>query len=355
MRFILLVGLSAVLSAPSSAQEGAGNPRWSYLYGQQEVSLELDGARAAVLLADGARDEREALSALLADGPGFLPLAAGDAQGYPHLWFPRFVPGLSEDERLTAIDRLHGAPGVELASVVLRYRKALLVPRPELLVILEEGGSSTLEMLLAEEDLGWIGELPGLRPTYHLSADGPPTTVLERCRELLRVPGVAVAEPNFILHLEPLTVPSDPLFPDQWHLDNSGQSGGIPGADISAPAAWDITTGSSSVVIAVLDEGLDMSHPDLAPNIWGGHESTDQPSPGGLPGNADPLDGHGTSCAGIAAAIGNNGIGVSGVSWSAAILAVRIGYAAHWTEIAWEVDGITWAVDNGADVLSNSW
>jgi subtilisin family serine protease len=80
-----------------------------------------------------------------------------------------------------------------------------------------------------------------------------------------RDPGVLYAEPNYIVHA--LAQPNDPLFSQQWGLSNSGQGGGTPGADIHAPQAWDVSTGSSDVVVAVIDTGIDYNHPDLAANI----------------------------------------------------------------------------------------
>ncbi len=129
-------------------------------------------------------------------------------------------------------------------------------------------------------------------------------------------------------------------YTSQWGLHNVGQSGGTMDADIDAPEAWDLTTGSSQVIVAVLDTGIDYSHPDLAPNMW--------INPGEIAGNgvddddngfvddvygydfyngdSDPMDDHrhGTHVAGIIAAAGNNDQGVTGVSWSTKLMALKI-------------------------------
>jgi subtilisin family serine protease len=134
-------------------------------------------------------------------------------------------------------------------------------------------------------------------------------------------------------------IPDDPSFSGQWDLNNTGQNGGTPDADINAPEAWDVTTGSPEVVIAVVDTGVDYSHPDLAANMW--------VNPGEIPGNGidddgdgyvddvhginvitgtgDPMDdhAHGTGVAGEIAAAGNNGSGVAGVCWSAKIVSCK--------------------------------
>ena len=96
-------------------------------------------------------------------------------------------------------------------------------------------------------------------------------TTAQTIATLNRDPRVAYAEPNFILHAADV-IPNDPFFPRLWGLHNTGQTvnwtAGTPDADIDAPEAWSVSTGSPDVVVAVIDTGVDGSHPDLAPNIW---------------------------------------------------------------------------------------
>jgi subtilisin family serine protease len=150
---------------------------------------------------------------------------------------------------------------------------------------------------------------------------------------------VLYAEPNYIVrkaqHVQ--LTPNDPNFTQLWGLHNTGQTGGTPDADIDAPEAWDLSTGSGSVVVFVIDTGVDYNHPDLNANLW--------TNPGETPGNGidddgngyvddvygidtyyndtDPFDGdgHGTHVSGTIGAIGNNNVGVVGVNWS-----VKIGH-----------------------------
>jgi subtilisin family serine protease len=156
---------------------------------------------------------------------------------------------------------------------------------------------------------------------------------IEEVLELyLEDPDVEHAELNYFVHANE-TQPNDPYFDRLWGLRNDGDNDGINGtedADIDSPEAWDVTTGSGDVVVAVIDSGVDINHPDLQSNIW--------TNPGEIPNNGiddddngytddvngwdfyvndkDPRDahGHGTHVAGTIAAVGNNGIGIAGVS-----------------------------------------
>jgi len=132
---------------------------------------------------------------------------------------------------------------------------------------------------------------------------------------------------------------ADSSFASQWNLENLGQTGGRLDADIDAPEAWQFTTGSRSVVVAVIDSGIDFTHPDLAANIWRNpreiaSNGVDDDKNGYVDdvhgwdfvdGDNTPQDGfgHGTHVAGIIGAVGNNGIGIAGVAWQVSILPVR--------------------------------
>ena len=151
------------------------------------------------------------------------------------------------------------------------------------------------------------------------------------------------------------TTPNDQFFAQQWGLNNTGGVG-VADADIDAPEAWDHERGTDQVTIAILDEGVDTQHPDLQNKIVTPYDATD----GDNDQTPNSWDGHGTACAGIAAAITANGLGVAGVAWDVRILPVRIASSAcngcNWTTSAAIIeDGLRTAVDRGAHVLSNSW
>ena len=155
-------------------------------------------------------------------------------------------------------------------------------------------------------------------------------------RRLRATAGVRFAELDYVMAED--AVPDDPGFGLQWGFQNTGQpvngTTGVAGADEDAVAAWDDETGSQTVVVGVVDSGVDYNHPDLAANVW-----TNPGGVGGCPagthgrnvvaGTCDPMDdetvfgGHGTHVAGIVGAVGDNGIGVTGVNWQSTILPVK--------------------------------
>jgi hypothetical protein len=146
--------------------------------------------------------------------------------------------------------------------------------------------------------------------------------------------------------------PSDePEFGLQWHLQNNGQSGGIADADIDAPTAWDRSLGAG-VVVAVIDSGVDLDHPDLAGQIHPARrdyvDGDNNPSPGG----SSLADGHGTRVAGVVAAA-DNGVGVSGVAPGAQIMAIRACSAGGCNTSA-VANAIHFAVNNGAHIINLS-
>lgn len=169
------------------------------------------------------------------------------------------------------------------------------------------------------------------------------------------------------------TAPNDPYYSTQWALSNTGQTGGTPGVDISAPGAWDVTTGSRDVVVAVVDTGVNLAHEDLAANAW--VNTAEIPGNGiddDLNGYVDDVNGwdftnrdstyfdvfdgdkHGTHVAGIIGAVGDNAIGVAGVNWNVSIMACKF-ITPSKGPVSSGAEAIVYAVDNGADVINHSW
>lgn len=163
----------------------------------------------------------------------------------------------------------------------------------------------------------------------------PESTEVEIASQLNADPAVEYAEPNYIY--EANVMPNDPDFDNQWaHIFIHSQS------------AWDITTGNTSITIAIVDSGVDESHPDLAGKILTGYDFVDNDT------NPHDLYGHGTHVAGIAAAMTDNDIGIAGMSWGAWILPVRVLGENGKGSSSDLADGIRWAYQRGAWVINLS-
>ncbi|MDD5530204.1 MAG: S8 family serine peptidase [bacterium] len=207
-------------------------------------------------------------------------------------------------------------------------------------------------------------KVPSLANIYKLTLDEN-ADVLKAVKDYRNMPGVVYAEPNYIAHacatpndiyfgeqvgktvaagfsLRKLhkSTPNDTYFGEQWGLTK-----------IHASAAWDTTTGDSSVIIGILDTGIDTLHPDLIGNVWAQHGWN-------FIGNNnniyDDAAGHGTHCAGTIGAIANNTIGVAGVCWKCKLLPVKVldnNGSGSYDKIA---QGITYAADSGAKVINMS-
>ena len=168
------------------------------------------------------------------------------------------------------------------------------------------------------------------------------------------------SEPNFVRTLKPASAQKDLLFAQQWALKNTGQRGGIAGQDIRAVDAWNASRGSDKITVAIIDVGVDYTHPDLITQMVPGYDATD---PGGGTGTVGPTpteSHHGTACAGIIAAAADNEIGISGVAPLCRMMGIKIGFMPGgglpiFVDDDDVADGIETAVDMGADVLCIGW
>lgn len=159
---------------------------------------------------------------------------------------------------------------------------------------------------------------------------------------------VLFSHPNFIADKEKFQ--NDPLYPEQYYLNNTGQFGGTVGIDINAPQAWAVSTCQNVVRVAVLDDGVE-NHVDINARVLQGFTPT---NPNGFGAPTTTGDAHGQACAGIIAATRNNNEGIAGIAPCSDIIPVNI-FAGN-PSTADIADAIDWAWDQGnADVLSNSW
>ena len=234
-------------------------------------------------------------------------------------------PGFAQQEAIAASPSARG--GAEAPQYV-----------PDEVLVKFEDDATDAEMadVHASHRSGLVKAFRHVRNLHHVKL-APGDSVKQAIERYHQHPRVLYAEPNWIVHAVE-NVPNDPRFNELWGLKNIGQTvGGIvgtTGADIDAGSAWDSSTGNRSVVVAVIDTGVDYTHPDLAANVYQGDCSNgfvgdchgwNVAVSGDIKPNGNPMDdfGHGTHVSGTIGAVGNNGVGVAGVNWQVTILACK--------------------------------
>ena len=290
-----------------------------------------------------------------------------------------------KDEAEISVSKQNGFAKTGLSSVDAILDSYQVTDAEKLIM----GAKRLLEKEILTAPNGTQFERPSLHNIYLLRTNTESIQLFELIQALKEDPLVIYAEPNYIYSLvesEPLSpdlseeemlqwleenniskpgikegeglVPNDPLYSQQW---------GIPATQVDQ--VWNTTTGSSNQIIAILDTGVDWNHPDLAENIWtnpgeflNGADSDGNGFIDDIRGwdfiNQDnnPMDdnSHGTHVAGIAAAKGNNGIGIAGVNWNAMILPVKVFQSSGYGDAATIAQGVNYAVNKGATVLNMS-
>ncbi|MGE3977250.1 MAG: S8 family serine peptidase [Nitrospira sp.] len=289
------------------------------------------------------------------------------------------LSGLMSGDHVVHAEQKQAARGMTALSGDVR-RSAHYVPGEVLVKFRDEASSSgiqSLNMVAGAKEIRVLSVNARMIHQYKLEDT---LSVDEAVLKYRSNPAVEYAEPNYLYWLN--ATPNDSRFGTLWGLHNTGQvvngTAGKADADIDAPEAWDISTGSPNVTVAVIDSGIAYDHPDLAPNIW--------TNPKEIPANgidddgnglvddvhgwdfhmndSDPMDpvdlnpggnpGHGTHVAGIIAGAGNNGTGITGVMWTARLMALRAGGIDRSVSTAAVVSAIHYAIDNGARVINAS-
>ncbi|MCE6988287.1 S8 family serine peptidase [Dyadobacter sp. CY323] len=183
---------------------------------------------------------------------------------------------------------------------------------------------------------------------YYLSGELVSNNPFDACEKLEATGLFEFTQPNYLRFVEMAGNPNDPLFASNWGL-----------AKMKLPEAWDITTGCTSIKIAIIDDGVQLNHPDLLPNLIPGFDATTFGTNGGTVAGEEQ---HGTRCAGFAAAKGNNGIGIAGVAYNSKIIPIRAfgtkpdGNLRTETLDSYIASAINHAVNvKNADILNMSW
>ncbi|PHN02243.1 S8 family serine peptidase, partial [Flavilitoribacter nigricans] len=319
-----------------------------------ELSTEKILLRFAPNFTDGAR------TLLFRQHKMLKPYQADLVLDTPKVYFAELQAKTSFAQVEKLIRTLRSTPGIALASPFLRYQGQTEISFTESFQIgLKNSADLSLLRKYAERYHLEIVAQDKYTPTiYHLKVtDQTPLNTLDLTNQLSESKDFTFVEPDFLMLN--LQRSNDPLFEAQWALSNTGQfEGSISGEDIDVERAWQITRGSKNINIAIIDDGVQSDHPDLQSNFLHGTDITGQaPGTGGYPGQ---FDGHGTACAGLAAATANNGTGIAGIANGCTITSVRISYkTAAGNSVyqnSWSAEGINSAWSEGqADVLSNSW
>lgn len=282
---------------------------------------------------------------------------------------------IEEDEPLPEL-----AKGVKGRQLVVRFQPK--VDRPKQLAILQKVAS---EVRFSPQP-GLVHGL--LRPQLYGESLFSQLAVVQvpenedlgvAIKRLKRNPEVLYVEPNYRYRItqsaQPAAAserrPNDFDFSRLWGFDNTGQGGGKAGADIRAPAAWQIGTGDRRTVVAVIDTGIDYFHPDLQENLWKNRgevpaNGIDDDQNGHVDDvhgydfvsrDSDPMDDHthGTHVAGTIGAVGDNQRGVAGICWQVSLMAVKAFDEKGDGDLAGVVDAIRYAIVNGARVINASW
>ncbi|MDP3027122.1 MAG: S8 family serine peptidase, partial [Nanoarchaeota archaeon] len=310
------------------------------------------------------------------------------------------------------IKELKASNQVRYAAPLFSANGETVAVIPEIVARVKPGTDySQLEELCNSSNLTIKNKMEFTESEYLIEVSGyDANAVFESVNKLNNTKFIEWASPNLAFQpklcgeAEPgQFIPNDELFPRQWYLDNTRQSGGTPNADINAPEAWAVLGGGGNpnVTIAVLDTGVDYNHPDLFENIWvnknmladinldgkiniwdldlnqnGSIEDSELNQFGSnkgvigwdffdndispYPSLDHPSNAHGTAVAGLAAAKGNNRIGVTGVAYDCRIMPIRIigiddNGIPNFSTRADVATAFRWAAENGADVINCSW
>lgn len=386
---MLMLGCGLWQSAGPAAQADAGNggasagtaspAAYYYSYFKEQVPLDLATDQVALLQTD-AGEQAEPLSGLEAFGLAGEDLQPGAIAG----WWRATVPGDLRNQAgikdlVTQI--AEQADNVRFVSPVFVRENLPVVITPELLVGFHEGVTQKQARALHEGAApGEISEVDfaGMKGVYRFQSSlTSGFDVLDAANELARRQEVKFAEPNLIFHARAAHIPNDLHFFRLWGLHNTGQNifqglpdipelcgdvpcddwpGGIPDFDMDAPEAWDITTGDESIIVVVLDGGVQQDHPDL--NQIPGFDATSQEGDGGP---ISECDNHGTTVAGCVSATMDNFIGVVGIAPGCRVASARTciqnvpcdGYGT--CQSTWVVNSLAWAESIGARVTNFSW
>jgi len=271
------------------------------------------------------------------------------------------VPGqlteilVSPDQRDAAMHHLRSADAVDYASHIYTIKNnpgsQLYLTNQLTIQFAPQVTAAQIGQIAAEMKLRQVKAIAGIPNTFvfEITPEAQENS-LKITNRLIQRSQVLTAEPNVVVHTQQHYRPKDSIYPKQWHLNHNGGTDLAPGSHVFAEKAWDITRGVRSVIVAIMDDSVDLTHPDfqgvgkiVAPRDF--KDNNFLP----LPKEAD--DNHGTACAGVAVAE-ENGYGAVGAAPGCALMPIRTTGLLDDETIE---DLFGWAVQNGAAVISCSW
>ncbi|MFH1277114.1 MAG: FG-GAP-like repeat-containing protein [Candidatus Eisenbacteria bacterium] len=349
------IAFAALLVGMGTA--GASDAPTYFYYQGERVELELDPGRLYVRVVEGTP------AAAVEGNAPFVFMAGAELERTSLDEWRFLVFESAADKAADARDRVEAAIATDQFDFVSPVFRGVHFGRvaitPDLLVRFAPGYRNRAGSILAglEPSLATLdptfGGMEGALKLRTKTKDG--FEVLAIANRLAEDPRIAWAEPDFMITGRNELTPNDPGFSDLWGIKNTGQFGGTPDMDMDGDTAWDITTGDSTIIVLILDTGVQQDHPDL--NQVPGRDFTTQNYFGG-PGNE--CDNHGTTVAGCVSAVINNSLGTVGIAPDCRIASARIGISTvpcegTWSgQYSWSVDALDWAMTNGFRVTNNS-
>jgi len=356
-----LAAISIALLTSAAGAASVSGTNYFYSYDKTSVPLALDATRIAVFKSDPATRpdaERAAAPSLAEYGISSAAVTQNVVRG----WSFAALNDANLDAVAieTKVDQIAADPNIDFVSPVFldSHADPYIVTR-DILVGFPEGTSpEKAREVLTEHAAGeiLIADFAGLKNVYRIRTmlkNG--IEVLDLTNALAARNDVAFAEPDALMTARKNLTPNDTNYNILWGLHNTGQSGGTSDMDMDAPEAWDISTGNASIIVGVLDDGVQDNHPDI--NQVFGADFTGQLT-GGAPGNS--CDNHGTAVAGCVSAIINNSQGVVGIAPTCKSMSLRFSISnvpcngAGTFQPSWLADALAHAVNNNVRVTNTS-
>jgi subtilisin family serine protease len=344
------IALAAFVALPA-----LGASPFSYRYFKEPRPLAIDASRVAIFRADAFGDRAvPVLAGLVGSSKTQLPMdgltlasVAGEARDA--LSVQSIVAAATDVDGVDFVSPVFigedGGPLIVTRDVLIGFDERVTPQRAREVIA---------EMIDAEILDEALGDAPNVYRVRARSRDG--FEVLAAANALADRAEVRFAEPDMIFTGRGTLIPNDPNFADAWAFRNTAQFGGVAGQDMNAPAAWDITTGSNSIITVVIDTGVDPAHADLNLRLPGSDATGG--SGQGAPGNA--CDNHGTPVAGNISGRIDNGIGSSGLAPTSRVASARtfissLSCDGSWSsQASWTVGALTFAQFISARVTNNS-